>query len=60
MNSKLLFAALAAVAGLSACATGVEDPLEARAGLSAHQPQVGVRVGGFWGEKYKLLVCKCS
>ena len=31
---------------------------EETASQSAYQPQVGVKVGGFWGEKYKMLVCK--
>lgn len=58
MNSKLLFAVLAAVAGLSASVLGAESPLKVMASQSAYQAQAGVKVGGFWGEKYKMLVCK--
>ena len=47
MKSKILFAALAAVTVFALSAN-----------QSVYQPQVGVKVGGFWGEKYKMLVCK--
>ena len=57
MNAKLLFAALAMMC-ISASISGAEKPCDARAGTSAYQPQIGVEVGGFWGEKYKMLVCK--
>lgn len=48
-------AAVAAAALALSCFAGeVCD----NAGVSVYQPQKGVRVGGFWGEQYKRLVCK--
>ena len=63
MEIKPILAALVAIgiAGMSAKADETQ-PLDgwelSRASRGAYQAQVGVRVAGFWGEKYKLLVCK--
>ncbi|MBQ3746070.1 MAG: glycoside hydrolase family 127 protein [Kiritimatiellae bacterium] len=57
MKKHIIFAAIAA-AGISANVFGSESSWSNLAGESAYQPQVGVNIGGFWGEKYKTLVTK--
>ena len=57
MKSKTLLAAMA-VAAISVSALGDKGAMETYASRSVYQAQVGVKVGGFWGEKYKLLICK--
>lgn len=58
MARKMKLFALATAAGLLVPVMGADSPLDVKAGQSAYQAQVGVRVAGFWGEKYKMLVCK--
>ena len=58
MARKMKLFALATVAGLLVPVMGADSPLDVKAGQSAYQAQVGVKVGGFWGEKHKMLVCK--
>ena len=54
MTRKSMFVAIAAVGFV---AIGAEAP-DFLAGHSRYQAQVDVKVGGFWGEKYKMLVTK--